>query len=98
MTPGEVNEALGQGLAYTTVATVLTRLWQKGLLERFEPGRAFAYRALVSESELASRKMAQALDGVADRASVLAGFIGSLSKKDAGELRRLLGETERRRR
>lgn len=98
MTPGEVNEALGQGLAYTTVMTVLTRLWQKGLLERVERGRAFAYRTLVSESELASRKMANALEGVADRASVLAGFVGSLSKKDVGELRRLLSETERRRR
>jgi len=32
--PAEVNELLGQGLAYTTVATVLGRLTAKGLAER----------------------------------------------------------------
>lgn len=96
MTPGEVNAALGGRLAYTTVMTVLSRLWQKGLLERVERGRAFAYRAVVSESDLASRKMAEALDAATDRASVLAGFVGTLSKKDVGRLRRLLGVVEGR--
>ena len=32
-------------LAYTTVMTVLTRLWQKGYLARKQEGRAFLYEA-----------------------------------------------------
>lgn len=94
-TPAEVNERLGTGLAYTTVMTVLTRLWRKGLAERVQQGRAFAYRAVLTESELATRKMGETLNGVDDRASALAGFVGSLSNRDVSHLRRLLDEMER---
>ena len=80
-------------LAYTTVMTVLTRLWKKGLVGRVAQGRAYAYRAAFTESELATQKMTQTLAAVSDRASVLAGFVGSLSKRDVGQLRRLLGES-----
>lgn len=30
-------------LAYTTVLTILSRLWKKGLLERTKTGKSFAY-------------------------------------------------------
>ena len=98
LTPGEVNEVLGGQLAYTTVMTVLTRLWKKGLVGRVAQGRAYAYRAAFTESELATQKMTETLAAVRDRASVLAGFVGSLSKRDVGQLRRLLGESGRPRR
>ena len=45
LTPGEVRDALGGDLAYTTVMTVLTRLFEKGLVTRTQQGRAFALRA-----------------------------------------------------
>ena len=41
LTPAEVNDRLDSGLAYTTVLTVLARLWTKGLLERTRQGRAY---------------------------------------------------------
>ena len=96
LTPGEVNEELGEELAYTTVMTILARLWKKGLAERVPQGRAYAYTAVLSESELTTKKMTQALESSTDRASVLAGFVGSLSRRDVRQLRRLLGERDGR--
>lgn len=94
LTPGEVNEELGDELAYTTIMTILARLWKKGLAERMPHGRAYAYTAVLSESEFTTKKMTQALESSADRASVLAGFVGSLSRRDVRQLRRLLGERD----
>jgi predicted transcriptional regulator len=37
--------------AYTTLMTTLERLHRKGLLDRVEHGRAFAYRARVTKAE-----------------------------------------------
>ncbi len=94
LTPSEVNERLGSGLAYTTVMTVLSRLWKKGLVDRVQQGRAFAYRPAVSESELATRRMHATLDGVGDRISTLASFVGALSSGDVSHLRHLLDQLE----
>lgn len=95
LTPGQVNERLGGRLAYTTVMTVLSRLWKKGLADRVPEGRAFAYRAVFSESEFATQKMTDALEAATDRASVLASFVGSLSKRDVSQLRRMLGQIDK---
>ena len=34
VTPADVRTAMGTDLAYTTVMTILVRLWEKGLTER----------------------------------------------------------------
>jgi predicted transcriptional regulator len=94
LTPAEVRDLVDRGLAYTTVLTVLRRLWKKELVGRVARGRTYAYRPLVSESELAARRMNDTLAGVSDRASVLAGFVGSLSTREVRQLRRLLAEME----
>lgn len=96
LTSGEVNDELGGDLAYTTIMTILARLWKKGLAERVPHGRAYAYTAVLSESELTTQKMTQALESSTDRATVLAGFVGSLSRRDVRQLRRLLGERDGR--
>ena len=96
LTPADVNDELGRELAYTTVMTILTRLWKKGLAERVPQGRGYAYTAVLSESELTTKKMTQALESSPDRASVLASFVGSLSRRDVRQLRRLLGDRDRR--
>ncbi len=88
--PGEVNEHLGQGLAYTTVATVLGRLHTKGLVERSPSGRAFTYAAAVPESVLAGRRIADALSTAPDRGTALSWFVGGLSARDAKAVRALL--------
>ena len=42
-TPGQVLESIDADVAYTTVMTILARLWTKGLAERVKQGRAYAY-------------------------------------------------------
>ena len=93
--PGEVKDLLDLDLAYTSVATVLTRLHAKGLVDRVESGRAFAYTAAFEESDLAARRIVDVLSSSSDRGAVLAGFVGRLSKRDANALRRLLGQDHR---
>ena len=92
--PGEIKELLHADLAYTSVATVLGRLQAKGLVGRREAGRAFAYEALVDEAALAARRIGDVLASASDRSAVLAGFIGSLSKRDEKALRALLEQSE----
>lgn len=90
LTPADVRDRLGQGLAYTTVATVLGRLHDKGLVERTTQGRGFAYRSAVSEAELAARRITELVSTAADRGAVLSGFVHHLSRRDAATLRALL--------
>lgn len=90
--PGDIKLRLGTTLAYTSVATVLGRLHVKGLVRRTESGRAFAYEACVDESQLAVRRIGEVLSSASDKGQVLAGFVGSLSKKDIKALRAMLGE------
>jgi predicted transcriptional regulator len=92
MSPGEVRDALGGDLAYTTVMTVLTRLHEKRLVHRSARGRAFEYGSAVTESELTARRMEEALSTTDDRAGALSGFVGRLSKRDIAMLRRAMGD------
>lgn len=90
LTPAEVRDALDGRLAYTTVMTILGRLWQQGLVERQRRGRAYAYRPVLSEAELAARRMRATLERASDREQALARFVDELSVKDARALRRIL--------
>jgi predicted transcriptional regulator len=91
-TPGEVHEVLAarRPLAYTTVMTILVRLWQKGRLERERDGRAYAYRPLQSREEHAAARMGELLVGVGDRPAALAHFLQALPPADRDQLRRML--------
>jgi len=67
----EVQEELeGEPLAYTTVATMLRKMEQRGLVSHREQGRRFIYEPAVSEEDV-TRSMA---DDMVDRL-----FEGSLS-------------------
>ena len=90
--PGDVQERLSVHLAYTSIATVLGRLQTKGLVTRVGVGRAFAYAAAFDESQLAARRISDVLSEASDRTAVLAGFVGSLSKRELAALRALLSE------
>ena len=72
--------------------TILSRLWQKGLAERTKQGRAYAYVAIVSESDLAASRMRDALVGTSDRTATMSRFVDGLNKREAAALRALLGE------
>ncbi len=92
LTPGEVTSAIEDPPAYTTVMTILTRLWQKGLVSRETRGRAFAYQPLVTEAELAARRMRATLSATSDRQDALSHFVGALSKREERALRKILDE------
>jgi len=94
-TPGDVLEALDGKLAYTTVMTVLTRLWQKDVVLRTKAGRAFSYEVRQSREEFFAERMRQTLASTSDHRAVLSRFVGGLSAKDTSTLRSILGEKKR---
>lgn len=92
LTPGEVHDVMAadRPLAYSTVMTILVRLWQKGRLERQRDGRAYAYRPLQSREEHTASRMRELLVRTRERPKVLARFVESLPAADRAQLRRLL--------
>lgn len=92
LTPGEVSDAVGGELAYTTVQTILTRLHRKGAVEREPAGRAHAYRPVIDDAGLAAQRMRAMLDRGGDHAAVLTRFVGTLTPDDEATLAKLLGE------
>jgi predicted transcriptional regulator len=98
LTPAQVQESLGSDLAYTTVMTILTRLYEKGAAIRERAGRAYAYAAVLDQAGIAAAQMRSLLDRGEDRAKVLARFVDGLSGDDERALaelvRRNAGEPE----
>lgn len=92
MTPREVHERLAadRPLAYTTVMTIVVRLWDKGLLEREPTGRTFAYRPLQSREERAADRMGDLLAAAGDGSVTLARFVEALTPAQRAELRRVI--------
>lgn len=90
--PSEINDRLDAGYAYTSVATILTRLQAKGLVVRHASGRAFAYEAAVDEPDLAVRRIGELLDSSSDRSQVLSRFVEGLPAREAKAIRTLLDQ------
>ncbi|MFE7790633.1 BlaI/MecI/CopY family transcriptional regulator [Streptomyces sp. NPDC057460] len=91
LTPRAVREVMHDDLSYSTVVTILTRLYEKDVLTRVPRGRAFAYAPATDEPGFAARRMRQAMEEVPDRETVLTRFVDDLSSGDEALLRRLLG-------
>lgn len=91
LTPGEVLRGLGGDLSYSTVVTVLSRMFDKGLLRRGKQGRAYAYAPVADAHGLTARRMRQVLESGSDREAVLTRFVEDLSVQDERLLRQLLG-------
>ncbi|MEU1528599.1 BlaI/MecI/CopY family transcriptional regulator [Streptomyces fagopyri] len=89
----QVRSAMPQPLARTTVATLLARLHEKGVVGRSPGTRGFVYFPVEDSHGLTARRMHRALDQDGDRSTVLARFVEGLSPEDETELRRLLGES-----
>jgi predicted transcriptional regulator len=97
LTPGQVQQRLddrpgGGHLAYTTVVTILSRLYAKGVLTRSRSGRAYSYAPVADEPGLAARRMRGVLEAEADREAVLARFVSGMSPADEQLLRRMLAD------
>jgi predicted transcriptional regulator len=97
LSAGEVRHRVSAGhygeLSYSTVVTIVSRLYDKGLLARKRAGRGFTYTP-VDEASLAASRMRQALGSGIDHDAVLSRFVSGLSGRDARLLRRLLADDQ----
>lgn len=95
LSPGEVRDRLAggdaEGLSYSTVVTILSRLHEKGALTRHKDGRAFRYAPVADAAGLAARQLSALLNRQDDREAVLTRFVADLSDSDEALLRDLLG-------
>jgi predicted transcriptional regulator len=98
MTAAEVQAALGGGLAYNTVQTILIRLYHKGSVQRRKAGRGHTYWPSRDAAVAAAESMRSALRGRADPQEVLQQFAAGLDDSDAATLRQVLDEADKRRR
>lgn len=72
--------------AYSTVTTILTRLRERGLVERSRRGREAVYRATLSEAQLVEASSSRAVDALIARygAAALRHFAMRLGDADPG--------------
>jgi predicted transcriptional regulator len=94
LTPVQVQAELPSGLARTTVVTILSRLYDKGVVDRERHGRGYVYVPVQDAPGLTARRMHTELDRDADRETVLARFVAQLSPDDGELLRQLLEADE----
>lgn len=96
--PKQVHKRLPgrRRLAYTTVNTVLVRLWHKGVLRRRKQGRAYVYWPKESRAEFSARRMNEILKTSGDHGEALASFLETLDPKDRLQLRRMLQRRARK--
>lgn len=61
-----LTELRGRKLAYTTVLTLVSRLWSRGLLTREPEGRSFRYRAARSREQFLGQISDELIDRLID--------------------------------
>ena len=94
LTAADVVDAVGDGLAYTTVQTVLARLHAKGAVHREPSGRAHAYSPVLDDAGLAASRMQAMLDKGGDHAAILARFLHTLTPEDEATLAALIADRD----
>ena len=99
-TTAAVHDALyaERGLAPTTIATMLRKMEDKGVVAHRSVGRQFVYRATVSEDEVRTSMVGELLDRLfaGDPAALVTHLVAdhNLSETELAELRALLAEAE----
>lgn len=96
----KVHRKLAQqrDIAYTTVMTTMSRLADKGVLNRERDGLAYVYTPVISEDEFVNLVVRQVLDGLLDDYSdtAISYMVDYLAKNNPAELRRLQREISQR--
>ena len=99
----EVQRALGEPRAYTTVATLLSRLEERRLVEHRAEGRQYVYRASATEETVRELAMSEFSDSAAplyggDVAAMVSHLLAVAPVKsgDLARLRELIQEMEAR--
>ncbi len=94
----EVIEHLNENLAYTTVMTILDRLYKKGFLRREKEGKGYRYYPVISKEEferiLTEKLVYQLLKSNPE--ATIAAFEGSIEKLSEEEFEKLLKIIEKR--
>lgn len=85
-------------LAYTSTMTVMSRLHEKGLLERSEDRRPYTYWPALSREDYSAELMVGVLSELGNRKAALARFVDRIGRKDAATLSELVLEAKRKRR
>ena len=87
----EIADALKDKFAYTTVMTVLGRLYEKGLVGREQRGKGYLYTPRYSLEELRDRMAKYLVDGIVEDFGdvALAHFAGALDRLDRRRLARV---------
>jgi predicted transcriptional regulator len=94
----DVQERLDQSghqVAYTTVMTVLGRLFEKGLVRRERDGKRYVYRSAKRAAETKARILTRVQRALFDseRLKPIAALVdGGLSRAELEQLRRLIDE------
>jgi Predicted transcriptional regulator len=85
-------------IAYTTVMTTMSRLHEKGVLDRHREGLAYVYSPAINEEEFVTMVVQQVLDGLLDDYSDTAidYMVDYLARRNPNELRRLHRVLQRR--
>jgi predicted transcriptional regulator len=84
-------------VAYTTVMTVMERLFRKGMLTRVEDGRAYFYSPAQSRADYTAGLMADTLASSTDKAATLVHFADRVSAGEAKQLIKALADRSARR-
>ncbi|GAA4282931.1 BlaI/MecI/CopY family transcriptional regulator [Brevibacterium daeguense] len=88
----EIINRLGGAPAYTTIATVLTNLTRKDLVDSTREGRSVRYFPRISREQHAAVLMEQALEASRDRAASILHFVDGMPTEDVALLREYLRE------
>ncbi len=84
-------------IAYTTVMTVLERLFRKGLLTRVEDNRAYLYSTVQSRADYTAGVMVDTLANATDKTATLVHFVDRVSAREAKALLKALSDRTARR-
>jgi predicted transcriptional regulator len=89
----KVHRKLSQhrDIAYTTVMTTMSRLAEKGVLNRHREGLAYVYTPAITEDDFVTMVVQQVLDGLLDDYSETAidYMVDYLARRNPSELKRL---------
>jgi predicted transcriptional regulator len=94
MSPLEVQAALDGSLAYNTVHTILTRLYEKGAVNRASDNGRIGYTPSKGAAQEAADRMRAVLAASQEHQDVLQRFVTGLSAEEEQALRRAL-DTDR---
>jgi predicted transcriptional regulator len=84
-------------IAYTTVMTTMTRLAEKGILNRRRDGLAYIYTPAVTKNDFESMMVRRVLDGLMDdyEDETIDYLLNYLAKKDPQRIQRMQRELMR---